>query len=191
MARRAERETDLPPGLLEERGADRLHIGGTVRKAGWQVLNAQPGDHVDHLGDLRDLSRFADASFDMVYASHVFEHLGYQRDLPAALKAVARILRPGGRFFVSVPDLETLARMFVSLENNPAARLHVMRMMFGGQLDDYDFHFVGLWGEYLADRLFRAGFAEVYRVQEFGLFEDTSSMRLGDTRISLNMVATR
>lgn len=185
------KNSGLPPGLLDERGGDRLHIGGSERKAGWQVLDVVPGDHVDHTGDVRDLSRFGDASFDMVYASHVIEHLGYQRDLEAVLASVARILRPGGRFFVSVPDLGTLCQLFTHPQADRAMRFTVMRMMFGGQSDEHDFHRVGLWDEYLAHALFKAGFAEVYRVPGFGFFDDTSKTTIGNVPISLNMVGVR
>ncbi len=182
---------DLPPGLLEEGGGPKLHLGGTQRKEGWQLMNALPGDHVDHLGDIRDLSRFADERFDVVYASHVLEHLGYQRDLPKVLAGIARVLRPGGRFFVSVPDLGVLTRIFAARNATPQIRFDVMRMMFGGQLDEFDFHFVGFWDDYLASLLFEHGFTGVYRVPTFGLFEDTSNMAFGGHLISLNMVAVK
>lgn len=182
---------ELPKGLLDETGADRLHIGGTARKEGWQVLNVVPGAHVDHLGDLRDLSRFADGSFDVVYASHVMEHLGYRAELGAAVSSIFRILRPKGRFFVSVPDLEILARLFVHPQADRAMRFAVMRMMFGGQMDEHDFHKGGIWDEYLAHTLFSTGFREVYRVPEFPFFDDTSRMKIGSVAISLNMVAVK
>ena len=181
----------LPPGLLEERGDARLHIGGVVRKPGWQVLNVNPGKHVDHVGDLRDLSRFPDASFDMVYASHVFEHLGHRRDLPRALQEVARIVRPGGRFFVSVPNLKTLCALFAHPEVSDQQRRTLMMMMYGGQDDEHDFHYVGLWDWYLANHLASAGFADVYWVETFGFFDDTSNWRLGETLISLNVIAVK
>jgi predicted SAM-dependent methyltransferase len=180
----------LPPGLLEERG-DGLHIGGLVRKPGWQVLNVKPGEHVDHVGDLRDLSRFADASFDMVYASHVVEHLGHRRDLPAALREVARILRPDGRFFVSVPDLKTLCTLFAHPDVSDQQRQTLMFTMYGAQDDEHDFHYVGLWDWYLANHLASVGFADTYWVQTFGFFDDTSNWRLGETLISLNLIAVK
>lgn len=40
---------------------------------------------------------FADASFDLVYVSHVFHH---SRDVRAALRESWRVLAPGGRLFV-------------------------------------------------------------------------------------------
>ncbi|MBK6518303.1 MAG: methyltransferase domain-containing protein [Polyangiaceae bacterium] len=184
-------EDALPPGLLEERGEARLHLGGTERKAGWKNLNAQPSASVDFVGDIRDLTQFGDASQDMVYASHVLEHLGYQKDLPHALAEIVRVLKPEGRFFVSVPDLAVMCRLFADRGATNKLRIAVMRMMFGGQIDPYDFHFVGLWDEYLAFLLFKAGFSAVYRVKSFGLFDDTSELTFDDVAISLNMVAVK
>jgi FkbM family methyltransferase len=181
----------LPPGLLEERGDKRLHIGGRLRKEGWTNLNALPGDAVDVLGDVRDLSGFQDGEFDMVYASHVMEHLSYMDVLSNVLSEIARITKPGGRFFVSVPDLKTLVGLFSYAEATDDDRFRIMRMMYGGQIDAYDFHFVGLWDSYLGTLLGRAGFRDVYRVENFGLFDDTSSLSYREVPISLNMVAVK
>ncbi len=181
----------LPPGLLEETGTKRLHIGGTQRKEGWIVFNALPGDYVDILGDVRDLSQFEDESFDMIYGCHILEHLSYINDLPNVLKNLHRMLKPGGRLFASVPDLQVLARLFLHPQLTGPERFHVMRMMFGGQIDAFDFHYVGLTDEFLVDMLGPLGFSDIYRVPEFGLFKDTSSMLFKGVAISLNMVAVR
>ena len=79
--------------------AQRLHIGGKQVKEGWKILNIQRDRGVDIVGNAADLSQFNDETFDEVYASHVIEHLGYQKELPAALKGIHRILKPGGVFF--------------------------------------------------------------------------------------------
>lgn len=44
----------------------RLHIGGTVAKEGWEVLNANPAPYVNHVGNANDLSRFPDGTFDAI-----------------------------------------------------------------------------------------------------------------------------
>ena len=59
----------------------RLHIGGTTRSDGWEVLNANAAPYVDHVGNANDLSRFADNTFVEIYASHVVEHLDYGGEL--------------------------------------------------------------------------------------------------------------
>ncbi len=75
-------------------------------------------DFTDHGGkvlayDLRLGIPFADASFDVVYHSHVLEHM------PKAwgeffLQECYRVLRPGGLLRVVVPDLENIARAYVA-----------------------------------------------------------------------------
>jgi predicted SAM-dependent methyltransferase len=93
--------------------ARKLHIGGTTRVAGWEILNITPGPHVDHVGNANDLSRFADGVFAEVYASHTLEHFDYTGDLERALKEWSRVLSPGGTIYLSVPDLEVLAKMLL------------------------------------------------------------------------------
>jgi predicted SAM-dependent methyltransferase len=170
---------------------DRLHIGGKGAAKGWKLLNIQPGEGVDHVGDIRDLSRFADGSFDAIYGSHVLEHVGYQKAMGETVRSIHRILRPGGKFFVSVPDLDVLCRLFVDGRLSSEERFHVMRMMFGGQTDEYDFHYVGLNAEFLSHFLHYAGFQRVYRVPELGIFDDISSMKYKGVLISLNMIAIK
>ena len=177
--------------MLSLPGEAWLNIGGTTRTDGWKVLNIQPGEHVDFVGDVSDLSRFAPESFDVVYTSHTLEHLGYQKALPMALAGIHRILRPGGKLFTSVPDLDTLCRLFVHEDASPSDRFHIMRMMFGGQIDQHDFHFVGLNAEFMVSFLSDAGFKDLHKVSEFGIFNDTSSLRYAGMLISLNIVATR
>jgi predicted SAM-dependent methyltransferase len=66
-----------------------------------------------------------------------------------------------------------------------------MRMMFGGQSDDYDYHLAGLNEEFLTSYLTAAGFTGIRRVENFGLFDDTSLLELKGTPISLNMIAVK
>lgn len=169
----------------------RLHIGGTERRAGWKILNVQPGPDADYVGDCTDLSRFADESVDEVYASHVHEHLGYQQELPRALAEVHRILKPGGIFRIAVPDLDVLCRLFIHPNLALQDRFHVVRMMFGGQIDPFDFHKVGLNWPILCEFLGRAGFKSARRVESFDLFKDCSTIKFGGQPISLNVETTK
>jgi predicted SAM-dependent methyltransferase len=177
--------------MLSLPGSAWLNIGGTARKERWKVLNIQPGDHVDYVGDISDLSQFPDQSWDVIYTSHTLEHLGYQKALPRALAGIHRILRPGGKLFATVPDLDVLCRLYLHEDATPSDRFHLMRMMFGGQIDQHDFHFVGLNAEFMVSFLSDAGFKELHKLSEFGMFDDTSSQRFAGVLISLNIVATR
>jgi len=167
----------------------RLHIGGSVRKEGWTVLNVQTAPHVDIIGTCTDLSMIAAGTAEEVYASHVLEHLDYSRELPTALGEIFRVLRPGGRISVSVPDFELLCRLFLHPQAQPTDRWEIMRRIFGGQGDPFDFHKVGLWADYLAGLLHATGFIDIRRVESFGLFEDGSKATFGGVPISLNLQA--
>jgi predicted SAM-dependent methyltransferase len=170
----------------------KLHIGGQVKAQGWEVFNAVPGPAVDHMGDARDLSRFEDNIFEEIYASHVLEHFDYINALDAVLKEWFRVLIPGGRLYVSVPDLDILTELFTSKDKlTMNERFFVMRMMFGGHIDQYDYHLVGLNQEFLVYYLVQAGFINLRKVGGFGLFSDTSNMIYKDVRISLNIIAEK
>ncbi len=169
----------------------RLHIGGTIAHPDWKILNVLPGPDVDYLCHCTDLSAFANDSVQEIYASHVLEHLGYQAELPGALSEFARVLVPGGRLRVSVPDLKILCALFMNDDLPLDARIRVMRMMYGGQLDKADFHYVGLDQTIFAAYLQDAGFAEITRVNAFGLFVDTSCIHVNGQAISLNLEAIK
>lgn len=168
----------------------KLHIGGKQLSPGWEILNAHDAPGVDHLGKAEDLSRFEDNTFAQVYGSHVFEHLDYKSTLSTALAECYRVLIPGGQLMVSVPDLDILAELFCRKADFSAdERFLLMRMMFGGQVDQYDFHHVGLNQEFLSSYLSNAGFAGVERVATFGLFDDDSTLLFKGHAISLNILA--
>jgi predicted SAM-dependent methyltransferase len=170
----------------------RLHIGGWAATPGWEVLDAIAGPHVDHVGNANDLSQFADGSFSDLYASHVLEHFDYRSELPAVLLEWLRVLEPGGRLHVSVPDLDVLADLLLLKDRLSAEeRFQVMRMLFGGHMDRYDYHQSGLNEEFLAYFLGQAGFTAVQRVTDLGFFEDSSRMVFRGMPISLNMRAVR
>ena len=167
-----------------------LHVGGKEPKEGWKILNVQAGSCVDFVGDIRDLSEFGDESIETLYASHVLEHVA-QADVMPVLRGVHRTLKRGGKFLVSVPDLDVLCQLYINPSAPPQVKWHAMRMMFGGQDDAHDFHFVGFNEHFLGTFLAEAGFAGVQRVESFGIFSDTSDFRPYGIAISLNLVATK
>jgi SAM-dependent methyltransferase len=74
---------------------------------------------VDYKVDLTSLP-FADGSYDVVYASHVLEHI---KDDAAAVAEIRRVLAPGGVAFLPVPLVAT--RTVEYLEPNPHEAMHV------------------------------------------------------------------
>jgi predicted SAM-dependent methyltransferase len=165
----------------------KLNVGGWDAAEGWTILDVNPGPHVDHVGDVRDLSFLPAQSCSEVYASHVLEHLSYQQEISDVLLEFHRILKPGGRLRISVPDLETLCRLFLEPQLTTRDKYEVMRMIYGGQLDPYDRHLTGMSFEILGDFMHHAGFQQIIQVPSFNLFNDSSEFRFMNVPISCNM----
>lgn len=99
-------------------GADRsvrllnFGCGGTFHPD-WTNLDASPVSPAVIAHDVTRRFPFADGTFDAVYGSHVLEHLE-----PAVAERVLgdcfRILKPGGILRIAVPDLESIARLYLS-----------------------------------------------------------------------------
>jgi predicted SAM-dependent methyltransferase len=169
----------------------RLHIGAAERKEGWTALNVQPGPHVDIVADCASMPMIGSGTVEAVYASHILEHLNYDSELPATLREIMRVLRPGGQLMVSVPDLATLCWMFVAPQFGFQERYQVMSTMFGGQKDAFDLHKSGLSHELLGAALDYVGFTAIRRVENFNLFNDCSVMKMFGVPISLNLEARK
>ena len=170
-----------------------LHIGGQEANPNWKILDIEARPEVDFVGDAANLSQFADESIHQIYASHVLEHFyyGLNNELINTLKEWYRVLQPEGKLLISVPDLKTLCWLYLHPQLEPLERYQLMRIMFGGQINQYDVHKVGFDFETLALYLQEVGFQKYWQVTEFNLFNDCSSMRLLDTLISLNVVAQK
>ena len=169
----------------------KLNIGGEEKKEGWKILNIQKRDNVDFVGDISDLSQFKDNSISEVYASHVFEHVKYI-DVKKTLSGIYRILTSGGKFYISVPNMNVLFRQFLEKKNQTKTKIKIMRMIFGGQIDEYDFHYFGWDFELLSGLLKNVGFEEIEKVDKFSIFtHDTSNEDIDGELISLNLIAKK
>ncbi|MEY2713349.1 MAG: hypothetical protein RL005_1571 [Planctomycetota bacterium] len=170
-----------------------LHLGGWEVKQGWTIVNVEDRPGVDVRSTVTDLSMFPDGSAVEIYASHVYEHLGYQEELPRAFAEARRVLMPGGRLRISVPDMEVLCQLFLHPNAQASAneQFKIMRMMMGGQMEPFDFHKVGFSHNILVALLKEHGFREFRRVDDFRLFDDTSKQRFAGMPISLNLQCMR
>tara|TARA_Y100000996_G_scaffold400923_1_gene371362 strand:- start:341 stop:850 length:510 start_codon:yes stop_codon:yes gene_type:complete len=168
----------------------KLNIGGHIVKEGWKILNIQNKEGVDFTGDISDLSRFEDNSIEEIYASHVVEHVPRNK-IEITFKGIHRVLKSSGKFYISVPDLDILFHTFRSSLVPIKVKKHILSMIFGGQVDQYDFHYYGYSFDIIEDYLKSAGFTDIEKVQSFGLYNDTSEFKPYGFPISLNVIAKK
>jgi predicted SAM-dependent methyltransferase len=165
----------------------KLHIGGKVPCEGWSILDIEPRPEVDMVAPA-DCIPLGDRSCSAIYASHILEHVSLA-DIEHTLAEWRRVLADDGVLFVSVPDMPTLAQLYLG-EADPIGRIMLLKIIYGGQFNANDFHHWGWDEELLQGYLGGAGFKCYQRVQYFGLFEDSSSIHYRDTPISLNLKAS-
>lgn len=88
--------------VVWEKGAS-INVGcGSVNKPGYVRVDFCPG--VDVRVDLRRPLPIPDGIADVILCEHFLEHLRYPGQARSFLKECHRILAPGGRMFLSVPD---------------------------------------------------------------------------------------
>lgn len=169
----------------------KLNIGGSTPATGWKNMHPSETVSADYKGDFGDLGQFEDASIETLYSCHLLQRLGYKEELPQALAECFRVLKPGGELMVSVPDMVALCVLFVHEKITPDHQWHLMRIMFGGEVDDDDYNATGFTADFLGSFLTEAGFQDIKCVEDFGLFEDASLEKLNNLSVSLNMKAVK
>jgi SAM-dependent methyltransferase len=135
-------------------GQVRLNLGsGDCTSSEFINIDARPFRRSHLIADIQYLPMFADNSVDLIYASHVVEHIP-RSQLLSALKEWCRILKPGGVFRFGVPDFDSLIEIY-KLSNKRTDSI-INQLM--GQEGEYDRHYT-IWNEsFASDWLRRAGF---------------------------------
>ncbi|MBI2806737.1 MAG: methyltransferase domain-containing protein [Planctomycetes bacterium] len=99
-------ESGTAPQLLNLGCGQRFHPA-------WTNLDLHPVHSSIQRWDVQTALPFGDETFDAVYHSHLFEHLPRARTAPF-LTECHRVLKPGGVLRLAVPDLETIARLYLA-----------------------------------------------------------------------------
>lgn len=122
---------------------------------------------------------FPDESAVEIYASHILEH--FPRGLVLeVLKDWFRVLKPGGRIRVAVPDFDRLVDGYRS----GGMTTNIQPFIFGGQTDTNDVHYCAFNKETLTTLLYGAGFEGIRPFQ--AEYEDASQIDC-----SLNLMASK
>lgn len=100
------------------------------------TLDANPDTNPDIVHDITEpFPDYLEGAFDIVFASHVLEHIDYLK-VGLALRNLVSLLAPGGELHIIVPDMEWAARKILRGEENIA----LMGTIWGGQRHPHDYH---------------------------------------------------
>lgn len=136
----------------------KLHLGcGTKHIEGWVNVDARPLEGVDLVDDIR-LTSLEPNSADVIYASHVLEHIG-RLEYMEVLARWFTLLKPGGILRVAVPDMEQVVNHYNEFQN-----LIILRgFLWGGQTYAQNYHYCGWDFKTLRADLASVGFQKIYR----------------------------
>ncbi len=111
--------------------------------------------------DIRRLA-YADNTIDEILASHVLEHLSYS-DVDVVVQEMYRVLKPGGKVIIDVPDLEAMVRIWLDLpeERRWGPESRAFAAIFGTQQDEGNFHKNGFTKARLRKVLADVGFRSI------------------------------
>jgi hypothetical protein len=136
----------------------RLNVGaGHVAREDYLNVDSRELPGIDIVADVRALP-FEPEELDEIYSAHVLEHFPVEELRRKILPTWVSLLRDGGTFVAVVPDVTTMV-------NETAAGTMPMgdflRVIYGDQEYEGDFHFAGYTQESLTELLEGAGLSEV------------------------------
>lgn len=134
-------------------------------------LDIEPRVQPDIVASITDMHPVATDSMDAVWSSHNLEHLeAFQ--VPIALGEFLRVLKRGGKLLITLPDLQTIAKLVAEdkLEDaayvSPAGPIAPIDTIYGHRASiaagmPYMAHRTGFTLRTLTGALQRAGFAQI------------------------------
>lgn len=137
----------------------KLHLGcGNKHLDGFLNVDIRKMDGVDLVDDITKLSSIENNSADIIYISHVLEHVG-RREYMDVLKRWYDILKPGGVLRIAVPDFEQVVKHY----NQHGDLRILLGFLYGGQNYPQNYHYCTWDFKTLSEDLVAAGFGNVRR----------------------------
>jgi predicted SAM-dependent methyltransferase len=133
---------------------------GAGRNTSGEFINidTRPLPHTHHIHGVEELPMFNDESVDLLYASHLLEHVEREK-LDKTLEEWHRVLKYGGILRFGVPDFDSLIEVYRLSGNNVESVVNQI-MGAGAPYDDHH----TIWNfDYAEAVLKRVGFREVRR----------------------------
>lgn len=108
---------------------------------------------IDICCDFWDLPKNTAIKYDEIYMTHVLEHFPFAKTQDV-LKILYDLLKTTGKVYIEVPNFYWHALEIISDSFNR----QMVEYAFGGQLNEFDFHYNGFTPEILREDLILAGF---------------------------------
>lgn len=177
----------------------KLHLGVgkcyLPKEDGWTNIDVFSSVPADEYMDVRALD-FDRQTFDLIYASHVLEHV-QRAQVMATLGHWKSLLKPGGTLRLAVPNFEAVVAHY-NVHHDIRA---VTGLLWGGQNHPLNRHCVGFDEFLMRDLLTKVGFTNIrwwdWRQTEHSAFDDYASCYLphlkkdGGRLMSLNLECER
>lgn len=142
----------------------KLHLGcGRHYLDGWVNVDVVPHPSAKKPPDVlclaTDLSKFEDNSADEIMAIHLFEHMS-KKEAQNALKEWHRVLKPGGKLILEMPDIIKCARNLLA---KPDDYKNSIWGLYGNhdEPSEYMYHKYGWSFVFIKPELEAAGFFKV------------------------------
>jgi hypothetical protein len=131
-------------------------------------VDLDPALKPDFVQDVRHLD-IKDGIADGVSAIHVIEHMS-RHDAETMMDEMVRILKPGSSLVIACPDMKAVAEYYIK---QGQLNDHVLRSVFGWQVNEFQYHKSGWDADTLTYALKRRGctVTEVKRDAEYLLLE--------------------
>lgn len=109
-----------------------LHRVGVISEDRYRRIKSVDGKII--VWDLRQGIPFADNSMDVVYHSHVLEHIDREA-APGFLRECHRVLKPGGSIRIVVPDFHLLAVRYMRVFDTAASSTEAINAAVADMID--------------------------------------------------------
>lgn len=173
--------------------------GGSDKLKNYITIDADKNTECDIIAGITKLN-FANSTVSNIYTSHTLEHVPRQ-DVARVLSEWNRVLIPGGKLYVCVPDIEQLTTIYLDglrqYDKNSFQTDLACEIIFGGQKDKYDFHYHGYSFTTLKKLLLNAHFENIKlfehkKIKELSNVSDAgATAKINGKVVSLNIIAMK
>lgn len=132
----------------------RLVIGaGDRRLDGFRHHDIQDLPGLDYVCDFWDLADRLNEPCEEIHMTHVLEHFPFG-ETHTVLTTINQMLEEGGKLYIEVPNFYWHAQQITADPRNRK----IIEYAFGGQLNEWDYHYNGFTPQILREDLEAAGF---------------------------------